>query len=499
MVLKMDDAQTGHHTMNAILQLDNIERIEIIKGAAARVFGQNAFTGAINIVTKSPNKSELNLRTLYGSFNTKEIAATLQEPFKKGGIIASVNFQNSDGYRYNTDFENINGFFKTVKNNYQLISSFSQRKFGANGFYASPSYTDQYEETQTSLVALQSKYNFKNITLIPRIFWRRNQDMYLFLRDNPLFLRNFHITNNLGVETNAVITSKYGETGLGFSLSRVYMQSSNLGNRQRTSATIFLEHKMELLNQLLDVTPGIALSAYSNFNSDVVPGIDIGYKLNNFLKLYSNVGYTYRVPTFTDLFYVGPTTIGNADLQPESAFSQEIGIKFNNAVIGIQASFFNRNAKNLIDWTKDSLDDKWETRNFSKVVTYGLETEMNLNFVLTQNKQQIKLSYTFIKDDIKDTNVQFTRYSLNSLKHQFTGAFRLKFSQNWQQNFDLRYTERADGTKYTVVDLSSIFMFGKKWQVKFAANNIFNAEYTETNLVPMPKGHTSIGINYIVY
>ena len=50
--MKMDDAQTGHHTLNMILPLYLIERIEIIKGPAARIFGQNAFNGAINIVTK---------------------------------------------------------------------------------------------------------------------------------------------------------------------------------------------------------------------------------------------------------------------------------------------------------------------------------------------------------------------------------------------------------------------------------------------------------------
>jgi len=58
---KTEDPQTGHHTMNMMIPLENIERIEIIKGPAARVFGQNAFTGAINIVTKSKVDEQLKI------------------------------------------------------------------------------------------------------------------------------------------------------------------------------------------------------------------------------------------------------------------------------------------------------------------------------------------------------------------------------------------------------------------------------------------------------
>ena len=67
--IKVEDPQTGHHTLNIALPLEVIKRIEIIKGPAARVFGQNAFTGAINIVTKSNGDLKNNIGFQLGSYN----------------------------------------------------------------------------------------------------------------------------------------------------------------------------------------------------------------------------------------------------------------------------------------------------------------------------------------------------------------------------------------------------------------------------------------------
>jgi iron complex outermembrane receptor protein len=95
-----------------------------------------------------------------------------------------------------------------------------------------------------------------------------------------------HISNKVGVETNVVFNSKLGKTGVGIDVARVFLVSTNLGNHNRTVLTGFLEHRFELLDEKLDITPGIAISHYSDFDSKAFPGLDIGYRISDEFKLY---------------------------------------------------------------------------------------------------------------------------------------------------------------------------------------------------------------------
>jgi len=329
-----------------------------------------------------------------------------------------------------------------------------------------------------------------------RIYWRRNQDLYLFIRENPSYYRNLHISNKVGGETNVVFNSSLGKTGVGLDISRLFFVSNNLGSHQRTAITGFIEHRFELLNEKLDITPGVAISSYSDFDTKAFPGLDMGYRISEKVKLYGNIGYTYRVPTFTDLYYVGPTTQGNVDLQAESALAEELGIKFTAANFQMDVAFFNRKSDNLIDWTKDNETDKWEARNFSEVVAQGLETNINYQFKIGNYPQKINLGYSFIEDEIKDNNVQFTQYSINSIKHQLTSGISTKFCPIFSQHLSYRYVERTNGQNYNVVDAKIVAALKTHMEFSLAANNIFNAEYTETNLVPMPKGNVMAGFIY---
>ena len=497
--IKMDDSQTGHHTMNAALPIEVIERIEIIKGPAARIFGQNAFTGAINIVTKKKLSDTVAVHMEKGSFGQSNGSVTIGKEFENSSVIAHVGILTSDGYRYNSDYQNKNYLLKGVFNRKQqpieVIATFFDKKFGANGFYASATATEQYEETQSSLVGASTTFKTENFKISPRIYWKRGQDDYVYIRDNPSVYRNLHITNKVGVETNASYRSDIGITGFGIDISRVFISSNNLGNRNRTMANLFLEHRFKLWNEKLDITPGVAVTYFSDFKFHAYPGLDIGYQLSDQIKAYGNIGVTYRIPTYTDLYYNDRNTIGNANLKPEEAFSQEIGLKYNSGKYTSSIAIFNRDASNLIDFIRPDVNSKYEATNITKVNTQGVEFEGAYNFKVSSFNQTVTFGYSYLNDDILAQNKELSRYSLNTLKHQFTTRFSSQFFKNIRQNIIYKHAERTVGTSYNVWDASVIVDFDP---ISFTvtANNIFDAEYIEAGFVPMPPSSLLVGIRF---
>lgn len=497
--IKMDDSQTGHHTLNAALPLEVIERIEIIKGPAARVYGQNAFTGAINIITKKKSNNHLSIGMQGGSYEQLGASVTASNNFKDSNHLVHYSRNVSEGYRYNTDYDNQNYFLKSVFNTknqpIELLASLTERKFGANGFYATPAAIDQYEETQTSVVGLSTKYQINKLTLSPQIYWRRNQDLYLYNRQNPTGYRNLHISNKIGTQVNGSYTTNLGITGFGASFDKIYMSSNNLGNHSRVMTTWFLEQRFKFLNDRIDFTPGVAMAYYSDFKFHFFPGFDAGIDITKNFRIYTNVGYTYRIPTYTDLYYNDPNTLGNDQLKPEEAIAEEIGFKFNSSKIRATLVFFNRDSKNLIDYIKDTEDEPYTATNIQRLNTKGFEATIDYGFNLANFKQNLNLGYTFIDDEVKDLNIPYSRYSINSLKHQFVANFRSRFIKNFSQTILFKYSDRAEGDDYSVVDVSLNYQ-REQFEFSVTGNNIFNKEYTEANLVPMPKGNVLFGVSY---
>jgi iron complex outermembrane receptor protein len=498
--IKMDDAQTGHHTLNASLPLEVIERIEIIKGPAARIFGQNAFNGAINIVTKSKLNNVVSTNLETGSFGQFNGSVTIGGELENSSHIVHAGKMTSQGYRLNSDYDNSNFVVKSVFNkNHQaieMLATYFDRKFGAQNFYTTNPTFFEYEETQNSLLAFTTHFKSSKLKIQPRLYWKRNQDQFLLRRENPSFYRNFHLTHKVGVEANASYISKAGVTGFGVDLSKTFITSNNLGKRNRFMANIFLEHRFKLANNKLDITPGVALSYFSDFKFHAFPGIDIGYEITDNLRVYGNVGYTYRIPTYTDLFYSDPATQGNPDLEPEEAFAQELGFKYVSSKFSASIALFNRDAENLIDYIRPNVSNGiFTATNITEVNTKGLEFDTSYHFKLNHFTQTLAFSYANLNDDILDQNEDLSRYALNTLKHQYTTRLSSQLFKNVRQNILYKYAERSTGQTYNVWD-ASVFVKIKAAELSVTASNIFDADYIESGFVPMPPSNILFGLRY---
>ena len=499
--IKVDDPQTGHHTLNLALPIEVIKRIEVIKGPAARIFGQNAFTGAVNIVTKDAVDNSLLAKVQTGSFGQFNADITGTVDLKESSHIVNFSKNISEGYRHNTDFDNTNYVLKSQFNKLKLpinlLTTYSERKFGANGFYGIPSATEQYEETQASLVGLSTVIKNGNLTWKPRIYWRRNQDEYHYIRSNPSIYRNLHITNKFAAELNGSYESKIGITGFGVEMAKYYISSNRLGDNSREIASFFLEHRFQFLDGKFDITPGVSFSYFSDFNNNAFPGLDLGYQVSSNLRVYGNIGTTYRVPTYTDLYYVGPQAIGNENLQPEEALSEEIGVKWLTSRFDFTFAAFNRDSEDLIDYVRLTEDDLVYTpQNIQDVNTKGFETNMEYRFTLNTLPQKIKVAYTFIEDDVQQSNAAYSRYSINSMKHQFIGNYVMEWFTNFSSAIAYRYVERTSGISYNIWDISASYRL-RDLEFSIYANNLFDTEYVETGMVPMPKGNVLFGMKYL--
>jgi len=494
--IKVEDPQTGHHTLNIALPLEVIKRVEIIKGPAARIFGQNAFTGAINIVTKSNDSVKNNAGFQLGSYNQQHAATTLGTRVGTTSLMGHASVNSSEGYRYNTDFNNQNYFVKSSFNTaaypIEVLAAFSERKFGGNQFYAIDA-KEQYEETQSSLVGVSTTLQKGNLKVNPQLYWKRNQDMYLYIRNSPSVYRNLHISNKIGGQINAAYISNIGITGFGIDLAKVEMESNRLGYRNRWMGTLFVEHRFSFLNNALDVTPGVSVGYFSDFETNAFPGIDIGYTINENFRIYTNTGYTYRTPTYNDLYYVGSRDEGNENLVPEEAISQELGLKYFGDKIIATVAFFNRDSDNLIDYTKDNEADKWKSNNLTSLNTRGVEVQLSAPFKLGQYSQSFNLGYTHLNEDLKAVRANFSKYIINSLNHHLTARLKSQFTKNLTHSFVYKFAERATGESYSVVD-AQLKLLIPGLELTVTANNIFNTDYVETGIVPMPKGNLLFGI-----
>jgi vitamin B12 transporter len=533
--VNITDPQTGHHNLNLPISLSQVERIEVLEGSAARVYGPNAFSGAINIITKQSNSNSIRLSLEGGSH--RYFNSNLSGSFRTGKLKHSlaVNRKKSNGYIENTDFEISNLFYSNQFINEKGKISFqlgaSQKGFGANSFYT-PKYPNQYEEIKTlfSSVKWESK---SKMHLTPVIYWRRNQDRFELFRDNPANWyknHNYHLTNVYGGNINSWIQWGYGKTAFGVEFRSENILSNVLGEEMdlsrkvpgenaeftksafRNTTSVYFEHAVYLNNWSLTAGMLGNFVSKSNFGVKVFPGIDVSYNLARAVKAFASYNTSLRMPTFTDLYYSGPTNIGNPDLKPEKAATLEGGLKLNKKFVHGHVVVFHRQGKEIIDWVKTEGDEIWQAQNLTQLNNFG--TEAKIQFSLQKLLGQPfpnKLSFSYFHNNLKKENLDYiSNYVLDNLKHKFIGSINQNITKNITINFNVSfqdregtYTQFVEGGWGNEIEYSSFWLFDAKinynsrgLNVFLSANNIFDNSYNDIGNVIQPGRWIKAGISY---
>lgn len=503
--IKFIDPQTGHHNMNIPIPLNSIERIEIIKGSLARKYGINAINGAINIVTKktiNENTAEIEMGVSSGLekdtsngeiFYASHLALSTQFKINSSSNILSYSRDKSNGYRYNTAFNNQKIFLNSnirinEKEKLNVLAAYINNSFGANSFYAAPIDKESTEKVETFMSAIEYTKVINRLIIAPKFSYRYNFDDYIFIRQKPEVYRNKHFSNVYQFEIDNTYNYKKSVFALGLEWRNELLASNNLGARNRENFGINLEHRITFLENKLDVNSGIYFNYNSTFGYRFLPGIDAGYQFNKFIRLYGSVGTGQRVPSFTDLYYKGPANIGNEFLSPEISYSQELGLKINYKQLKTDLNIFNREVENFIDWTKINLTDPWQPSNFNTLNTFGLNLSNTYTFASTRNNfkfNYISISYTWLKQNVQESNdVNYSKYVIESLRDQLITQVSLKLYGQSNLLIAHRYLNRVNYKKYQVIDLRMQHTINR-FELNVDVNNIFNERYEEVLTVPM--------------
>lgn len=515
--VKMLDAQTAHHTLNLPIPLEAIERIEIIRGPAARIYGINSLTGAINIITKTPTNSGIQAHTYVGSSFQKD-TSNHDVLFNGRGISLGGSYVNDkigthslygshesgNGHRYNTAFRNtklfMNNQIKTGEISIlNFMAGYVSSDFGANGFYAAPGDKESREivQTLTSALSYQIQLNHR-LTLTPRFSHRFTDDDYRYFRHDLDRARSRHKGQAFTSEVNATWEGLYGDLGLGVEMRNEKIRSSNIGHHNRENYGAYAEFKSEYI-------PNLAINggAYLNYNSDygwqVFPGLDLGWQMAKSWKLTAHAGTGQRIPSFTDLYLdQRPGNIGNPHIRPEEAWHIDGGIKYFGPRFMANAHYFYRNIHDFIDWVYMTGDaPPYQPHNFDKNRVHGFSTLGEL-WLSTESKHQWRtsLQYTWLNPSYSvDASTGFqSKYVTEALRQQLVGQL-IYNNTNLSISMAVRYQERISYKDYVLADLRAAYKF-QQFETYIDIQNIFDQTYIEAAAAPLPGRWLSAGLKY---
>ncbi|MCX5709718.1 MAG: TonB-dependent receptor [Candidatus Omnitrophica bacterium] len=484
---RINDPQTAHHNSDLPFTSQDLERIEVIPGAGSSVFGPDAMGGAINFQVKKPQERKLFLELKGGEYRTGSVLFSASDKINNIGARISVENAQSGGFKPDTDFRkftsNLTSSVDLPNGAFNLNFGYQEKEFGAFDFYTPGSKYESKEWTKTFLLNTGLVLEKEGLTIKPNFLWRRHFDK--FLLDKTLqrsTYRNDHRTDmftpNIYFQKDAGII---GKAGLGLEYGQELIRSSNLGKHIREHQSIFLDDSKDLPGNL-SLGASFRFDDFSTFDGVNTGSLALKYSLNDFNSFNLGVSRSMRIPSFTELYYSDPTTLGDANLSAESALNYQAGYDFKSSRVAYNGTFFFRQEKDVIDWVKHSPSQaKWQVENITSDKVLGFENNIKLKL----NKiADLNAGYTYVNKNINESGLIY-KYGPNYTKHLFNSAliFHLPFGA---QELGFVYKKKPGRGGWFLLSMRLSYDINRNSQVFFEGTNLGNVDYEEIEGIPQP-------------
>ena len=396
--MRVNDPETGHLNLDIPMPLDAVTRIDVLHGSGSTFYGSDAIGGAVNLLTGRPAGRTLVVRSGAGSYGSLE--NHVRAAFTTGPLAEQItgSRDQSDGFIADRDYASNAGasesWLKSKLGTTDVLLAGSDRPYGANQFYGK---YNSWERAKGWLALAQQQLGGHTAASFG---YRRHTDEFILFRDRPAVYENNHVTSSFQADLRRAdelgrnTTLSYGLEENGDTI-----HSNSLGRHARNQGAGYVNVSLRSMKRL-SLALGAREEVFSGGDSVFSPSAAAALTMGGGLRLRGSAGHGFRLPTYVDLYYSDPATIGNPALKPESSWSYEGGLDWSPAAgrLTFTAVGFRLNQKQVIDYSKRVLAtpaltnaQKWQAITIPSLDISGAEASARLRVGRTQ---QVQLSYT---------------------------------------------------------------------------------------------------------
>ncbi len=477
-----------------------IDRIEVIRGGSSAIAGTDAIGGVINIITKDTTEPFTSFYATYGSFNTFLINAANAGKVGNLQYLVSLNHAQTDG---DFKFKSVNGLtLERINNEYRSESFLVKLDFSLNDweidflneFYYDDKGVPGLGEFQSDSSNQEDVRNFTTLRFSNNNFIRNDVDFEFLIYNNFDYLKFKDPTPTLGIPIDTV--SKLNNFGFRPTVSwypndnftiRSFaeynyenLNNDEFNNPDRNTISYFLGNELYLNNEkiLIDLLTRIDLvftnGTEDSFDFAFSPKLGIKYNFYDNLNLKSNISRSFRVPTFSELFFPEQGFIGgNPDLNNETSIDFDIGISYTTPKFSFEVNYFLRDVDDLILFVFVSAQ-RIEPRNVGKVFENGIESTIIYN---PADYLSFYAAYTFLDGELEDTGGQLpgrpkNQFDIRAVFRKYN--FKVYGEAHYLDKIPLSVFPKGRTTDARTTFDAGIKYSWKKYYANLESKNIFN-------------------------